>query len=195
MAFSRTRADRLPILSIAATGTHKQALQQITRSSLSNTSALLVFLQLVLHCLKQGFVNQRRDRNAHPFFTRDIVGGNGSFGLHRTTSLPSQPWSKGFDTGFAEGSSSLVRRIFEHVTDGGTIPHRFASSRFLFGCIQATAHLPNRAAIVSHPAKHLTHDACFLKQHIKTCLPISIMRGSHSDSHRVLHGSTLTDPP
>src|SRR5207302_3403436 len=95
--------------------------------------------------------------------------------LHRTASLRPQPRSKRFDTGLSEGGGSLVGGIFEHVTNGGTIPHGFASARFLTGLIQATADLTNGTAILSDPSKDLAHDACFLQEHIKTRLSITIM--------------------
>src|SRR5256885_4955935 len=48
-------------------------------------------------------------------------------------------------------------------------------------CLLATNYISlrnswaNGTAILSHPAKDLAHDACFLQKHIKTGLSISIM--------------------
>src|SRR5437899_12197377 len=73
ISFPRTGANRFPIESIPATGTDKQALQQIASPSLSNPGSLLVFSQLLLYRFKQGLVNQRRDRDAHPFSAGNIL--------------------------------------------------------------------------------------------------------------------------
>src|SRR2546428_13160385 len=46
IAFSRAWTNGLPIVSIPATRTDKQPLQQIASTSLSNTGAVLAFVQL-----------------------------------------------------------------------------------------------------------------------------------------------------
>src|ERR1700687_2665331 len=53
MVFASAGTNGLSIVSIPATGTHNQALQQIPCSSLGNTSPLAVFLQLFGHRIKE----------------------------------------------------------------------------------------------------------------------------------------------
>src|SRR5512135_2995121 len=60
MIFARTGTEGFSIISIAATRTHNQALQQIFGPSLGHPSALPIFLQLFLDRIKEGCIDQSR---------------------------------------------------------------------------------------------------------------------------------------
>src|SRR5258706_7506746 len=60
MIFARTGTQRFAVISIPATRTHNQALQQIFGPSLGHPSALTVFLQLLLDGIKERYIDQSR---------------------------------------------------------------------------------------------------------------------------------------
>src|SRR6266540_623574 len=87
MIFACARAQRFSVISIPATRTHNQALQQILGPSLGHPSALPVFLQLFLDRIKERWIDQSKHRNTHPLLGRDITMGVGVFGLQRPSPL------------------------------------------------------------------------------------------------------------
>src|SRR5437879_4586589 len=58
MIFACTGTERFAVISIPATGTHNQALEQILGPSLGHPSALPVFLQLFLDRIKESCIDQ-----------------------------------------------------------------------------------------------------------------------------------------
>src|SRR6266480_2049556 len=147
MVFASAWTDGFAIISIPATGTDNQALQQIFGTSLRNTSALPVFLQLFLNRIKEGCIDQSRHWNAHPLFGRNILMGISMFGLQGPPPLRSQSRTQRLNHRFAKGYLAFVSRIVEHPANRGTVPDRFASSGLLLGCFQTTTNLSNGAPI------------------------------------------------
>src|SRR5205085_663746 len=125
-------------------------------TSLRNTSALPVFLQLFGNRIKEGRIDQGRHWNTHPLLGRNITMGIGVFGLQGPPPLCSQARTQRLNYRFAKGCFPLVSRIVEHPANGGTVPDRFASSSLLLGGFQATTNLSNGAPISSDPLKDLT---------------------------------------
>src|SRR5512135_20146 len=175
MIFAHTGTQGFYIISIAATRTHNQALQQIFGPSLRDASALAVFLQLLLDGIKKRCIDQSRDRNAHPLLRRQIVMGIGMFGLQRPPPLRPQTRTQWFNRRFAKGCFALVGRVFEHAANGGAVPHRFARSGPLLGRFQTTTNLSNGAPISSDPLKDLTDHTCLFPHNLKTGLPGTLL--------------------
>src|SRR5690348_6830667 len=170
MVFASAWANCLAIISIPATGTDDQALQQIFGTSLRHTSALPVFLQLFLNRIKEGGIDQCRHGNAHPLIGRNIVMGISMFGLQGPSPLRSQSRMQRLNHRFAKGCLTFVSRIVEHPANGGTVPDRFARSGPLLGCFQTTTNLSNGAPISSDPLKDLTDDTCLFPHNLKAGL-------------------------
>src|SRR6266700_1763402 len=144
-------------------------------SPLLHTRSCSIFLQLLSNCIKECCINQSRNRNVHPLLERNIVMRIGMFGLQRSASLGSQARSQRFNGGFAKGCFTLVRRVFEHATNGGTIPNGFAGSCLFFRRFQAATNLTNGTAISSHPLKDLANHPRFFPDHLKAGLSISVL--------------------
>src|SRR5712691_8907481 len=170
MVFASAWANCLTVISIPATGTDDQALQQIFGTSLRNTSALPVFLQLFGNRIKEGCIDQCRHWNAHPLIGRNILMGISMFGLQGPPPLRSQSRTQRLNHRFAKGCLAFVSRIVEHPANRGTVPDRFASSSLLLVCFQTTTNLSNGAPISSDPLKDLTDDTCLFPHNLKACL-------------------------
>jgi hypothetical protein len=65
--------------------------------------------------------------------------------------------------------------IVQHIPHRRPIPNRFAGAGSLLCRVQATAYLPNRTAIPSHPGKHGLDDPCFLWDNLEARFPRSLM--------------------
>ena len=115
-AFGLFRANRLPVISIAALGANQQALKQISSTALALASPLAVLLELVLNGIENSFIDQGWDRNGCPFFGRSVVSRDGSAGLQEAPVLRSQPGAECSSPGFPEGRTALVRWILESPT-------------------------------------------------------------------------------
>src|SRR6266496_5425770 len=90
--------------------------------------------------------------------------------LEAAAALSSQARSQRFDGCFAKRGFTLVCRIFEDPPNGCAIPDSLACSGLPMGCIPATYHLPNGAAVLPYPFKDLTHHTSFFWNNLKACL-------------------------
>ena len=170
MVFASAWANGFAIISIPATSTDNQALQQICGTELRNTGALPVFLQLFGNRIKEGCIDQGRHRDAHPLFGRNIAMGGGVFGLQVPPPLRSQARLERLNHCFAKGCLAFVSRIVEHPANRGTVPDRFAISSLLLRCFQTTTNLSNGAPISSDPLKDLADDTCLFPYNFKAGL-------------------------
>jgi hypothetical protein len=93
---------------IAALGTYQQALQEIAAAFFWDPRAPAILSQLRLHCLKQGWIDQRRDGDGAPRLWRGLPPGVPTSRVGGSAAWRTEAWADGCPARFAVGRFTLV---------------------------------------------------------------------------------------
>jgi len=180
---------------IAATLAHHQSLQQILRALLGQAMPLLVLAQLLLHRLKQRFLDDDRHRNARPIFRRRAMPTDRTARLFASIALgalPRQTWN---DLPFPVSGAALVGGIPKDAPDRAAVPRCPTTRRqdALFN--EPAGCLADAQSLASDPAKDVLNDFCFSQAHLVTSVAACNSLGNVAISvGRVRHHADATTP-
>src|SRR5829696_6380692 len=168
LAFSRTQADSLAVIGIAALLAHDQPLQKVALTTGVLPIAAPVLHQLLAGRLEQLLLDQRRDRDADPLAWRHVVDPMGSAGLFAASAHRAQPGRHRSDPGLAEGRRSSVGGVPENAPHGAPIPGRLAAAGPDALLLETPAHLADADALAADPRKDPPHDPSLVLQDLVT---------------------------
>jgi hypothetical protein len=162
-------------IGIPALGTHEQALQEVARAFCRDTGSPPVLFQLRLHRLKYGGIHHSGYGNGDPFFFGGLRSRVAASGVGRSASRRTQAWAHRGPARLAKGGLAFVGRIPEHIPDGLVIPGHFARARPHASLVETATDFIEGAAILTHPRKHLSYHARFVKDHLKAGFPAAFL--------------------
>src|SRR4051794_1474467 len=122
LALSRTQANGLAVIGVAALPAHDEPLQKVALAMSVLPIAAPVLRQLLAGRLEQLLIDQRRDWHADPLARGYVVDPVGSAGLLAASTHRAQPDRHRSDPGLAEGRRSSIGGVPENAPHGRPIP-------------------------------------------------------------------------
>src|SRR5215212_5072621 len=164
LAFSRTQADGLAVIGVAALLAHDEPLQKVALATGVLPVTAPVLHQLLAGRLEQRLINQRRDRDADPLAWRHVVDPMGPAGLFAAAAHRAQPGRHRSDPGLAEGRRSSIGGVPEDAPHGRPIPGRLAAAGPDALLLETPAHLADAAALAADPREDPPPDPSLVPQ-------------------------------
>src|SRR3954467_9233219 len=164
LALSRTQANGLAVISVAALPAHDEPLQKVALAMGVLPIAAPVLRQLLAGRLEQLLIDQRRDWHADTLPLRHVVDPMGWAGLFAAAAHGAQPDRHRSDPGLAEGRRSRIGGVPENAPHGGPIPGRLAAAGPDALLLETPAHLADADALAADPREDPPHDPSLVLQ-------------------------------
>ena len=164
LALSRTQANGLAVIGVAALPAHDEPLQKVALAMGVLPIAAPVLRQLLAGRLEQLLIDQRRDWHADPLARGYVVDPVGSAGLLAASTHRAQPDRHRSDPGLAEGRRSSIGGVPENAPHGGPIPGRLAAAGPDALLLETPAGLADADALAADPRKDPSHDPSLVLQ-------------------------------
>src|SRR3954452_13491695 len=164
LALSRTQANGLAVIGVAALPAHDEPLQQVALATGVLPIAAPVLRQLLAGRLEQLLLDQRRDWHADPLARGYVVDPVGPTGLLAASTHRAQPDRHRSDPGLAEGRRSSIGGVPENAPHGRPIPGRLAAAGPDALLLETPAHLAEADALAADPREDSPHDPSLVLQ-------------------------------